>query len=87
MMAEVVVSSSVCLPRSLPRMDYLPGDGGATTEAMLYMHTVPLAYVPAYGTGSLPAGGSGPIVRVWQAARFVSAAVGSHLLQGLYIKP
>ncbi len=37
-------------------MDYLPGDGGAEAEALMYGVSPPLYYVPMYGSAQNPAG-------------------------------
>ena len=37
-------------------MDYLPGDGGAEAESLMYGTNSPLSYVPMYGSAQNPAG-------------------------------
>ena len=40
----------------LPRVDYLPGDGGALVESLVYGVSAPLPHVPMYGSRQNPAG-------------------------------
>ena len=47
----------------LPRVDYLPGDGGAEVESLIYGVNPPLSYVPMYGSAQNPAGRSRPRLR------------------------
>ena len=37
-------------------MDYLPGDGGALSEGLIYSVNLPFSYVPMYGSNLNPAG-------------------------------